>query len=251
MLDHIEKIVACGDMAELWQLHAQTMAGFGFPRLIYGYTSHRSGRSLGDPQDILILTTLAPDYTAAFIDGGLYMNAPMIRWGLEHTGARSWRWIEQSARSDELDAAEQEVFAFNESHDFIAGYTLSFPSASHRTRAGIGLGAAPGVTHDEVDAIWAEHGREIWALNNVVHLKIITLPNTHARRPLTRRQREALEWVGEGKTSQDIATIMGLTPATVEKHLRLARDALGVETTAQAVLKASLQNQIFLIGTGD
>jgi len=67
------------------------------------------------------------------------------------------------------------------------------------------------------------------------------------RRPLTRRQREVLEWVGDGKTVQDIALLMGLTPATVEKHLRLAREALEVGTTAQAVLKASYQNQIFVL----
>ena len=66
---------------------------------------------------------------------------------------------------------------------------------------------------------------------------------------LTNRQREVLEWVGDGKTTQDIATIMDLTPATVEKHLRLARESLDVETTAQAVLKASFQNQIFLLET--
>lgn len=46
---------------------------------------------------------------------------------------------------------------------------------------------------------------------------------------------------------QDIALLMGLTPATIEKHLRLAREALNVETTAQAVLKAALQNQMFVI----
>ena len=51
----------------------------------------------------------------------------------------------------------------------------------------------------------------------------------------------------DGKTTQDAAEIMGLTPATVEKHLRLAREALDVETTAQAVLKASFQNQIFVL----
>ncbi|HBQ37029.1 MAG TPA: LuxR family transcriptional regulator, partial [Rhodobacteraceae bacterium] len=45
----------------------------------------------------------------------------------------------------------------------------------------------------------------------------------------------------------DIATIMDLTSATVEKHLRLAREALDVETTAQAVLKASYQSQIFIL----
>lgn len=99
----------------------------------------------------------------------------------------------------------------------------------------------------EVDAIWAEHGREIIAINNVTHLRITSMPFASSRRALTPRQREALEWVGDGKTTQDIATIMGLTPATVEKHLRLAREALDVDTTAQAVLKASFQNQIFVL----
>jgi LuxR family transcriptional regulator len=79
-----------------------------------------------------------------------------------------------------------------------------------------------------------------------VHLNILTLPYTPPNQLLTKRQREALEWVGGGKTTQDIATIMGLTPATVEKHLRLAREALNVDTTAQAVLKAALQNQMFI-----
>jgi hypothetical protein len=41
--------------------------------------------------------------------------------------------------------------------------------------------------------------------------------------------------------------IMGLTSATVEKHLRLAREALAVDTTAQAVLKASFSNQMFVL----
>jgi LuxR family transcriptional regulator len=39
---------------------------------------------------------------------------------------------------------------------------------------------------------------------------------------------------------------MGLTTATVEKHLRKAREALQVETTARAVMKASLQRQFFV-----
>ena len=34
----------------------------------------------------------------------------------------------------------------------------------------------------------------------------------------------------------------------VSDRLRLAREALSVETTAQAVLKASFQNQIFMMG---
>ena len=109
------------------------------------------------------------------------------------------------------------------------------------------LTAREAINQDQVDAIWAIHGRTIHALCNVAHLKLMSLPYGNAKRSLTKRQREVLEWVGDGKTTQDIATIMGLTPATVEKHLRLAREVLEVDTTAQAVLKASMQNQIFLL----
>jgi LuxR family transcriptional regulator len=84
-------------------------------------------------------------------------------------------------------------------------------------------------------------------MNNIAHMKLITLPHEPKDRRLTKRQREVLEWVGDGKTVQDISQIMSLTPATIEKHLRLARETLNVETTAQAVLKASFNNQIFVI----
>ena len=67
----------------------------------------------------------------------------------------------------------------------------------------------------------------------------------HVKNTLSARQREALEGVANGKTLVEIAELMGLSVPTVEKHLRRAREVLDVETTAQAVLKASVQQQIF------
>ena len=128
-----------------------------------------------------------------------------------------------------------------------AGYSISFTDVSVRAKGAIGLAAREGMQQHQVEEIWNRHGREIVVLNNVTHLRITSMPFMTQRRSLTKRQREALEWVGDGKTTQDIATIMGLTAATVEKHLRLARESLDVETTAQAVLKASFQNQIFML----
>ena len=126
-----------------------------------------------------------------------------------------------------------------------AGYTVSFLSVSERSKGAVALTARPGMSQDEVDAIWEKHGLEISVLNNVMHLKLQTLP--YSQRTLTKRQREVLQWVGDGKTTQDIAVLLELTPATIEKHLRLAREALDVETTAQAVLKAAFYNQMFVI----
>lgn len=232
---------------ELWAMHVERMAGYGFDRLLYGFTRYRTPNSLGDPNDFVLLTNHSADYTDVFVGEGLYHHAPMVRWALENEGACSWRVLGEMIAQDNLSAAERRVIEFNLGKGVCAGYSVSFRSVSSRAKGAIALTAKPGMSQEAVDAMWAEHGGDIMLMNNLLHLKILTLPCVPPHQALTKRQREALEWVGDGKTMQDIAAIMGLTQATIEKHLRLAREALNVETTAQAVAKAAFQNQMFVI----
>ncbi|MEC7258882.1 MAG: LuxR family transcriptional regulator [Pseudomonadota bacterium] len=234
-------------MEDLWSAHTDMMASYGFDRLIYGFTRFRTQTSLGDPEDFIILSNHNPDYLKGFLDGGLYFHAPMLHWALENEGAGSWRTLGEKFDKGSLTQQELKVIEFNLTMKVTAGYTISFKSVSARSKGAISLAARAGMSQEEVDAIWAEHGRDIHLMNNVAHLKILTLPYSPPNRALTKRQREALEWVGDGKTTQDIALLMGLTSATVEKHLRLARESLSVETTAQAVLKAAMHNQMFVL----
>lgn len=232
---------------QLWDMHTRKMATYGFDRLLYGFTRYRSGNSLGDPEDYVILSNHSTAYTDVFMGQGLYSHAPMVRWVLENEGACSWNILPLMMENGALSEAERKVIAFNQSQQVTAGYSISFKSISPRSKGAIALTAQADLSQQEVDAIWARHGDDILVCNNVAHLKIMTLPYSGPGRQLTKRQREALEWVGDGKTTQDIALLMGLTPATVEKHLRLARDSLNVETTAQAVMKAAFQNQMFVM----
>lgn len=247
MIDHLEQLMQAERMEDVWSLHLSRMAEYGFDRLIYGFTRFRTAHSFGDLDDLLILSNHDKAYLDGFIRGGLYLQAPMVRWAADHEGAQSWSIRDERAARGELTAAERRVMEFNQAHGVVAGYTISFRDVSSRAKGAIGLCAQRGLRQAEVDAIWDRHGREILLLNNVTHLRITAMPYTTLRRSLSPRQREALEWVGDGKTTADIAKIMGLTPATIEKHLRLAREALEVDTTAQAVLKASFQNQIFVL----
>ncbi|KAA2316938.1 LuxR family transcriptional regulator [Pseudooceanicola sediminis] len=244
--EYLEQLTNAQSIEELWIIHCAKMAEFGFDRLLYGFTRYRTSTSLGDPEDFVILTNHSSEYREKFLDSGLYFHAPMVRWALDNEGACSWRILSEMTASGTLTESERKVIAFNKSMGVTAGYSISFKSISPRTKGAIALTAARDMSQASVDAIWAEHGRDIVIMNNVAHLKILSLPYYGPARELTRRQREALEWVGDGKTTQDIALLMGLTPATVEKHLRLARDTLNVETTAQAVLKAAFLNQMFI-----
>lgn len=245
MLNYIEAIDACQAVENVWSIHTDAMARFGFDRLLYGLTRFRTERSFGDPLDCLVLSSHDPAYTDRFIDERLFTHGPMVKWASQNTGACSWRWIAQNL--DALTPSERKVVDFNRRMGVTAGYSISFKSTLSRNKGAIALTAPRDVSQDEVDRIWAADGRTILAMNNIMHLKLMDLPYSGPRRPLTKRQRETLEWVGDGKTTQDIATIMGLTAATIEKHLRLAREVLDVDTTAQAVLKASVQKQIFVV----
>lgn len=248
--DVIRDLVDARNIEAAWDVHTAHMAKYGFDRLLYASTRFRTFGELGDVEDALILTNHHPDYVEAFFGGDLYMHAPLVRWVAQSKsgGAVSWSVLEDVRHRNDLSHKERQVLALNDRFHVTAGYSISYETESERVRGGIGLCAAKGTTQAQVEYIWSTHGEEIRLLNKIFHLCMNNLPHTGQRRPLTRRQREALEWVGEGKTVQDIATILGVTPATVEKHLRLARETLNVDTTAQAVLKASLQNQFFKVG---
>jgi DNA-binding CsgD family transcriptional regulator len=57
--------------------------------------------------------------------------------------------------------------------------------------------------------------------------------------PLLRpRHRECLYWASQGKSSVDIGRLLGLSPRTVDEHLRSACRRLGVRTRVQAVARA-------------
>ncbi|WP_209503938.1 MULTISPECIES: autoinducer binding domain-containing protein [unclassified Ruegeria] len=245
--DYLRFVSYAKTLEDLWDAHCRQMAEFGFDRLIYGHTQYRTATSLGDPEDFVILTNHNRAYVDGFIKDGLYFHAPMLKWALDNEGAASWKMLLDMHSRGSMTDKEREVFEFNKSMGVVSGYTISFNSVSVRSKGAISLSAKEGMSQEDIDAIWHEHGEDILLMNNVAHLKILTLPFNPPNRALTKRQREALQWVGDGKTTQDIALLMGLTAATVEKHLRLAREALSVETTAQAVLKASLHNQMFIM----
>jgi DNA-binding CsgD family transcriptional regulator len=55
---------------------------------------------------------------------------------------------------------------------------------------------------------------------------------------LTPRQVECLYWVSQGKSSVDIGRMLGLSPRTVDEHVRGACRRFEVRTRVQAVARA-------------
>ena len=74
------------------------------------------------------------------------------------------------------------------------------------------------------------------------HYSLLLLTEGHvngdvpgADRALTSREKEVLNWICSGKTNPEIATILGISPRTVHKHVERILEKLGVENRAAAI----------------
>ena len=245
VLSLLARIAEAQSIDQVWTLAKGYFAALGFSQINYGFTRFRHMKTIGDPDDALFLTTGDDAYAQRYFRGGYYARSPLFRWAERNTGACTWKWATEAFAAGKLCAEEAEVMRNNAAMGVVAGLSFSFPEASARAKGAMGLTADPGIDTEAVERIWEQNRSEIMVVSHMMHLKIIQLPQLSRSRALSPRQCEALEWVADGKTTQDVALLMGVSPAMVEKHLRLAREALAVETTAQAVAKAALLNMIF------
>ncbi len=79
----------------------------------------------------------------------------------------------------------------------------------------------------------------------IIHSRLARVPRNPSRahpvelaEQLSEREIETLTWSARGKTSDEIAKILGLSKRTVDFHMDRARGKLGVATRTQAVVRA-------------
>lgn len=236
IVDHLNRIARAATVRDAWSIHLEAMRSYGFDRALYVSSRFRSERSIGDLQDALLLTNHEAGYTHLMLERGLLRHAPMVH--RSDTGGVPWTEVTADGSLEQLALDARRRFGMT------AGCDVVFRELSTGAWGAIELAAGAGLDADGVARLWASRGSEIELLCNLAHLKISHLPSWCGRQPLTPKQRRVLHWVAEGKTAMETAMIMGLSQATVEKHLRLAREALDVQTTAQAVAKAASWNQL-------
>lgn len=234
-------IIAAPSIPKVWEVFCEAMLSYQFDKILYGGTRFPTDRFMGDINDALILQYGPQAYADIYLGEELYLHSPTYDWAEKNLGFASWPDAMRQFKGPP-SPQQMRILQLNAQFGVIAGYVGSLNEIVPGMRGVIGFSPVKGLDQAAADEIWAKHGKDIETLCNLLHLRISSLPQTGQRRPLTSRQREALEWYSKGKTTQDIATIMGLSIATVEKHLKMARDSLDAQTTAHAVTKATSLN---------
>ncbi|MEE2690071.1 MAG: LuxR C-terminal-related transcriptional regulator [Pseudomonadota bacterium] len=96
-------------------------------------------------------------------------------------------------------------------------------------------------------ALWEAEGRTFALAANYFCESIRTLVDSELgpdAPTLSPREIECLLWAGAGKTTMEIADILGVADGTVEEYFNRASNKLGATTRAQACVKAVLRGLI-------
>lgn len=246
MLDVIENILAARSAEQVWQRYVSTLTKLGFPHVSYHGMRLLRSESARMIDDSILLSSHSPRLLHELLSQNLLQNSPMYRWIERNHGSESWDWMRTQRIAGRLSAEDERAMDLFTRYGYVAGYAISLGDSVQRLRAGVILNGAIGQRQDKLDKSWQRSHREIEALTGIVHLRIASMPFNQPGEVLTLRQREVLECISVGQTTQEIAELLDVTLATVEKHLRLARKALGARTTAQAILLAASRRQIFV-----
>ncbi len=118
---------------------------------------------------------------------------------------------------------------------------LTAKGEKHDLRAGMNLGADDYLTkpasRDELLAtLTARFARK--SQQRVNFNTLLTNPKPLLALGVTEREAEVLLWIAQGKTNEDIASILSISIQTVKKHVGAVLLALGVENRSAAAVRA-------------
>lgn len=229
----------------LWSILHSDLENFGFERIFYASTQRRPANGDFTPRDTVIRSSYGQDFDRYFVGDGAFSSDITTQWALHSVGSVSWGLTRRLSSQGQMTTKQQSVHERSRALGIMNGYTVSLRLNGASLVSGFGLCADEASTQRKVDKTWQSYGDKIVAVLTAYDTCVRGFPGYPVDEELSPRQREILEWAGDGKSIEDISTILSLHRSTIVKHMKEARERLGVATTLQAVARASVQGQIY------
>ncbi|HEY4200911.1 MAG TPA: LuxR family transcriptional regulator [Devosiaceae bacterium] len=185
------------------------------------------------------LSNISAEFLALYAERDYFLLDPLAQYCLKTT--TPFVWEETLALRDQEPIVKR---IYSEATEFGMSNGITMPIRSFE-----GLKGSVTFAGDRAKFGLKER-TELEILGLIMHARIGELCHEIASRAstikLTDREQETLKWGALGKTSDDIAGILGLTKRTVDQHFENAGRKLGTVNRVQTVVKAFRHNLIGL-----
>lgn len=223
----IEDVQKVGTVDELMSLLQRVLPTFGVHHFTLGELRPEAGESFAG--------TFPEEWTDRYVEKQYVFRDPVhLKLFRDRQG---FCWDEKRLAEDRLLGKRSEI-VFREGCDFglHQGFTHILPSLG----GNIAIASFAGEkVEQDPKTLPAMHLIALY-----MHAKFkelvspLELPDPDLL-SLTPRERECLEWVGQGKTDWEIAQILAIKETTVHSHIENAKRKLKVGTRIQAVVRSA------------
>ena len=231
--ESIQSLLNIRNEHELLKATAEIAYDLGFDCAAYGF---RFPFPLSAPR-IVMINNYPTDWQTRYREQGYLEIDPTVRHGAQSLLPIVW--------SDDVFASTPEFWEEARSFGLRVGWAQSSREASgvagmlSLSRSGEPLTDAE-LSAKELAMTW---------LTQVTHLGMAkclmtkVLPEGEVQ--LTEREIESLRWTADGKTSEQISDILGISESTVNFHIRNAMSKLGASNKLGAAVKAAMLGWLY------
>lgn len=237
--DFIASLTRHTDRRGVWRATAALARSVGFSDCSLSFAS--KGRH--GPRDPAVRTTLPRHFATAYRDEGLAEVDPFLTFSCCDLTAKK---IASKDLSTFPKASPKQRFFLEYAMESGAVCGLAIPVAAHDSDRFGGWIFSVREPERDLDAIVADHGRDLHLAAILAHERIAILeqPDRSAPKVLSRREQECLLWLCAGDRVADIASRLGLSRSAVSLYLTSAKRKLKARTRDQAVARAILTGEI-------
>lgn len=184
--------------------------------------------------------TYPDNWKAHYLEAGLHRFDPTLHAARHSIAPVDWGCLDREAPGFDT--------VFRTAHDFgISTQGLTIPVRGPYGDIGM-LSVTRNCPPEEWRRLVRHMVGDLQSVSVFIHDAVMqtdTLGRLLRHPALSTREREILQWVAAGKSQQDVADILSISPRTVDVHLRSAREKLGALTTPQAVARAVTRGLIY------
>ncbi|WP_397451282.1 autoinducer binding domain-containing protein [Pseudomonas sp. NA-150] len=230
--DQLQELMLIKDEQLLYQNALGLIVHLGFDYCSFGIRTQ-----LSMPRPRLIMHSNYPDQWQAEYQAQHYLDIdPSVKRC--HCSVLPVLW------SDELFADTPEFWEHARSYGLRQGWAQS----THDSR-GVESMLTLARSHEVISSVeYFEKAAQILWLCNLLHAlmaeRLLSEVTPVQRAPLSNRETEVLKWSAEGKTAEDIGTILNLKERTINFHIGNAIRKTGATNKTSAVVQAILSGAL-------
>jgi LuxR family quorum sensing-dependent transcriptional regulator len=229
--DLMEKFESAKSVPDVWELLLGYAKTFGFG---YGVITELP-RGPEQLYDIAMSAVVPPEWRQRYSQQRYHRRDPIVL----HAAflRRPYSWAE-AANHPRYSKAQKRIVEERREFSITGGFTT--PVVGRHTTAIASLcGENPNLVLEERRML---HAASVVALSRIFAMAYSD--DTLDVAPLSKRERECLEWASAGKSDRAIGEILSLSEKTVSTYMQRAKMHFGVSTRIQAIIGAIKSREI-------